>query len=196
MDPKSRSQTFQPLVGDEIHGLCCRCCGTRYSAWCKEWRMLIDQMERENLLFGVWFECCIDCTSQILSVKMPKEFSSFRYLGFRFPRSGKTALQPCRMFVKLHGTTTEPRNSLAQVDPFGYAWRSSWCFWRSRVLIKQCAGMLQSENTIPKHLRREFLEQFPEFRTVFSRLMLFFSPQVYSVFPRKCASFGACDFLI
>ena len=153
-------------------------------------------MERENLLFGVWFECCIDCTSQILSVKMPKEFSFFRYLGFRFPRSGKTALQPCRMFVKLHCTITEPRNSLAQVDRFGYTWRSSWCFWRSRVLIKQCAQILQSENTIPSPSEGNFWNSFQNLELVFSRLMRFFSPQVYSVFPLKCASFGACDFLI
>lgn len=65
------------------------------------------------------------------------------------------------------------------------------------MLIKQCAGMLQSENTIPKHLRREFLEQFPEFRTGVFTVDAFFPPQVYSVFPTfQCASFGACDFLI
>lgn len=184
MDPKSRSQTFQPHVGDEIHGLCCRYCGTRYSAWCREWRMLIDQMERENLLFGVWFECCIHCISQILSVKMPKEFSSLLDIW----ASDFQDLEKLRcshgMFVKSHCTITELRNSLAQVDRFGYTWRSSWCFWRSRVLIKQCAGMLQSENTIPKHLWREFLEQFPEFRTVFSRLMRFFLLKCIQFFPR------------
>lgn len=87
------------------------------------------------------------------------------------------------MFVKLHCTITEPRNSLAQVDRFGYAWRSSWCFWRSRVLIKQCAGMLQIWKHNPKHLRREFLEQFPEFRTVFSRLMRFFLLKCIQFFP-------------
>lgn len=70
--------------------------------------MLIDQMERENLLFGVWFECCIDCISQILSLKMPEEFIFFRYLGSRFPRSGKTALQPwyvCQITLHNNGAT-------------------------------------------------------------------------------------------
>jgi len=193
MDPKSKSQTFQPLVGDEIHGLCRRCCGTRYSAWCREWRMLIDQMERENLLFGVWFECCIDCISQILSVKMPKEFSFFRCLGFRFPRSGKTALQP-NIFVKLHCTITEPRNSLAQVDPFGYAWRSSWCFWRSECWSNSGRDAA-IWNTIPNTSEGNFWNSFQNLDCVFT-VDAFFSPEVYSVFPLKCASFGVCDFLI